>query len=290
MMATYLDTRLTPQERIAFQAQIGLWPAILRPLLVFAVIGAVWWALNTYYLELEMAPNLVPFVFGVVIALHLVAFALLVLSSWRNEVAVTDRRLLIRCGALRKRVWDVPLADIERFDTIASNVAIRVAGIGPIVVDTLPGRDAVVAAIAAQTGLARPHPRSRRVRLWEWAAAVVSIGSGLGAILVLHDVLDKSQSAAELDRAESIAGGLLDLYGNAIIVGLATMSALIVGMATGFALAIPALRLSLNRSEARVFFQAWTLPKESRRWIKVLFLSVTWVGRRLASMLYGEEV
>lgn len=132
---------------------------------------------------------------------------------------------------------------------------------------------------------------SRRVKKWETAVTVVTIGSGVGGIVLCYYLLDTATVPDGRNGDAGLVAQALGLLGFVIVTSLAVMASLVTGMAAGFAIAMPALRFGLNRTEARHFFERFAEPNSLQpRWATSVAGAITVPGRLLASLLYRERM
>jgi len=124
---SYVDDHLLANERVIHRARLH-WIVYLRSLvLLLAGAGIGVFAGRQWGLEGGLIAGGVPFVIG---ACTLLACRL---SAWASEFAVTDKRLIIKTGLIRRHAVELLLRQIEGIG-VDQGIAGRLFGYGTLTV------------------------------------------------------------------------------------------------------------------------------------------------------------
>jgi uncharacterized membrane protein YdbT with pleckstrin-like domain len=132
---SYVEKNLIPGERIVYRTGVH-WSVLVGPTIVAAVIAAPGIALLAY--RDRIASNEIPVDAATVAGIVLVVVAAIVLAYnviKRNatEIAVTDRRVIIKTGMTSRRSLEIMIAKVESIG-IDETVMGRVLGYGTVVI------------------------------------------------------------------------------------------------------------------------------------------------------------
>jgi uncharacterized membrane protein YdbT with pleckstrin-like domain len=132
---SYVENNLIPGERIVYRTGIH-WSVLVGPTIVAAIIAAPGIALLAY--RDRIASNGIPVDAVAVAGIGLLAVAAIVLAYnviKRNatEIAVTDRRVIIKTGMTSRRSLEIMIAKVESIG-IDETVMGRVLGYGTVVI------------------------------------------------------------------------------------------------------------------------------------------------------------
>ncbi|MDX5362930.1 MAG: hypothetical protein LPJ91_02080 [Pseudazoarcus pumilus] len=138
----YLNRMLQPGEEIVFRTRLH--PLVfIKPLIVAVFVG---------FLAFSLPPEYVPYVGILIIGVVIPYTALVALSLALGDVAVTNRRVLLRMGALRGQMTEVLLHKIRAVAADNRAVTLELAG----------GMVRTVSFIRDPDGLAQAIERSRK--------------------------------------------------------------------------------------------------------------------------------
>jgi uncharacterized membrane protein YdbT with pleckstrin-like domain len=132
---SYVEKNLIPGEKIVYRTGVH-WSVLVGPTIVAAIIAAPGIALLTY--RDRIASNEIPVVAVAAAGIALLAVASIVLAFnviKRNatEIAVTDRRVIIKTGMTSRRSLEIMIAKVESIG-IDETVMGRVLGYGTVVI------------------------------------------------------------------------------------------------------------------------------------------------------------
>jgi len=132
---SYVERNLIPGEKIMYRTGIH-WSVLVGPTIVAAIIAAPGIALLAY--RDRIAGNQIPVdaVSAAGIALLVVAAIVLaynVIKRSATEIAVTDRRVIIKTGMTGRRSLEIMIAKVESIG-IDETVMGRVLGYGTVVI------------------------------------------------------------------------------------------------------------------------------------------------------------
>jgi uncharacterized membrane protein YdbT with pleckstrin-like domain len=132
---SYVERNLIPGEKIMYRTGIH-WSVLVGPTIVAAIIAAPGIALLAY--RDRIAGNQIPVdaVAAAGIALLVVAAIVLaynVIKRNATEIAVTDRRVIIKTGMTSRRSLEIMIAKVESIG-IDETVMGRVLGYGTVVI------------------------------------------------------------------------------------------------------------------------------------------------------------
>jgi uncharacterized membrane protein YdbT with pleckstrin-like domain len=132
---SYIERNLIPGEKIMYRTGIH-WSVLVGPTIVAAIIAAPGIALLAY--RDRIAGNQIPVdaVAAAGIALLVVAAIVLaynVIKRNATEIAVTDRRVIIKTGMTSRRSLEIMIAKVESIG-IDETVMGRVLGYGTVVI------------------------------------------------------------------------------------------------------------------------------------------------------------
>lgn len=114
----YVNRMLQPGEEIVFRTRLH--PMVLiKPLIVTVLVG---------FLAFTLPPEYVPYVGILIIGVVIPYTALVALSLTLGDVAVTNRRVLLRMGALRGQMSEVLLHKIRAVAADNRAVTLEIAG------------------------------------------------------------------------------------------------------------------------------------------------------------------
>lgn len=122
-MASYTESQLLPGERITYQARLHLLPFLPAYLGggILAAAGIVGLALQVWWLAIA----------GLGLAIPILAWTYITRST--SEFCVTDRRVVIKVGWIRRRTHETMLAKVETIGVEQSLIG-RLLDYGTIVV------------------------------------------------------------------------------------------------------------------------------------------------------------
>jgi uncharacterized membrane protein YdbT with pleckstrin-like domain len=132
---SYVEKNLIPGEKIVYRTGIH-WSVLVGPTIVAAIIAAPGIALLAY--RDRIASNEIPVVavaaVGIVLlAIAAIIFAYNVIKRNATEIAVTDRRVIIKTGMTSRRSLEIMIAKVESIG-IDETVMGRVLGYGTVVI------------------------------------------------------------------------------------------------------------------------------------------------------------
>ncbi|HEY4709134.1 MAG TPA: PH domain-containing protein [Candidatus Acidoferrales bacterium] len=132
---SYVEKNLIPGEKIVYRTGIH-WSVLVGPTIVAAIIAAPGIALLAY--RDRIASNEIPVVAvaaaGIVLlAIAAIIFSYNVIKRNATEIAVTDRRVIIKTGMTSRRSLEIMIAKVESIG-IDETVMGRVLGYGTVVI------------------------------------------------------------------------------------------------------------------------------------------------------------
>lgn len=138
----YVNRLLQPGEEIVFRTRLH--PMVfIKPLIVAVIVGVLAFTLPHEYL---------PYVGILIIGVLIPYTALIALSLTLGDIAVTNRRVLLRMGALRGQMSEVLLHKIRAVSADNRSATLEIAG----------GMIRTVSFIRDPEGLAQAIERSRK--------------------------------------------------------------------------------------------------------------------------------
>jgi uncharacterized membrane protein YdbT with pleckstrin-like domain len=158
---SYIERNLSSGETVLYQTRLH-WVVMIAPCIAAVVVGAVGIGLliGAVPTMSEQGSNSGTLT-AVGVLLLVVAAVVVAVAFWRRsktEMAVTDRRVLVKVGILARRSVEIMLSKIESI-TVDQSLAGRIFGFGTIVVRGTGGTPEPFATIA--------HPLEFRLRVQE---------------------------------------------------------------------------------------------------------------------------
>jgi uncharacterized membrane protein YdbT with pleckstrin-like domain len=123
---SYVDQSLMPNERVAFRTRLS--PILFAAPVAVALLGVLLLALGTYGHVPGLLVLLVAALYGLV---RYVSFA-------TSEFAVTDKRVIMKVGVLKRRTLEMQLSKVEAV-AIDQGIGGRIFGYGDILVSGTGG-------------------------------------------------------------------------------------------------------------------------------------------------------
>jgi uncharacterized membrane protein YdbT with pleckstrin-like domain len=123
-VATYIDRVLEPGEQIAYHARLS--PVAYLPSALVIIVGVII-ALLGASIHFVQLFGLVVIVIGVVMAIWLW------LQRVTTEIAVTDRRVILKKGLISRRTVEINLTRVESVD-VRQSIAGRLLNFGDVVI------------------------------------------------------------------------------------------------------------------------------------------------------------
>jgi uncharacterized membrane protein YdbT with pleckstrin-like domain len=160
---SYIDQNLTVGEVVHYRTQLH-WTALLAPLVVGAIftIGAI-----ALFVAASRAVEPGPFVIAGA-ACALIAGAALVTGLVRRsatEMAVTNRRVLMKSGVFARRTVELMLSKVESI-SVDQGVLARMTGYGRVVVRGTGGTHEIFDRVAAPLEFRRQvHEQINRLQM-----------------------------------------------------------------------------------------------------------------------------
>jgi uncharacterized membrane protein YdbT with pleckstrin-like domain len=125
---SYVEKHLMPGEQIEYRANLH-WLVFILPTLLF--IAAIW-------LFFSLGGNIAKFLALILIVGVLVTGLIAVIERMTSEFAVTNKRVLIKTGLIRRHSLETLLSKIESIG-VAQSILGRILGFGTIVISGTGG-------------------------------------------------------------------------------------------------------------------------------------------------------
>ena len=125
---SYVEKHLMPGEQIEYRANLH-WLVFILPTLLF--IAAIW-------LFFSLGGNIAKFLALILIVGVLVTGLIAVIERRTSEFAVTNKRVLIKTGLIRRHSLETLLGKIESIG-VAQSILGRILGFGTIVISGTGG-------------------------------------------------------------------------------------------------------------------------------------------------------
>ncbi len=271
-MTSKLERMIQPGETMVFRTRMG-WGRTLgsffKSALLLAGVGGIffWYSGNPSFFFIVMFSVLPSF-----FSLH------------GSEALVTDMRVLHRTGLFKPKVTELPLWHIQNLERVTGYVTLRDRAGLEIHLHSVPDSEGLAEAIVAQTGVPAPRPAQGRVKSWDEIGAFFGIGCGLAMLTLLYVALDRFSGMDTLGWDDPLFFLLLFLLLPGVVL------ALTLGFIAAMVLIVLAMRFFLSVEEARAFFNPEERLATGPKWALAAAHLPTWIGRRLASLLYGERI
>ena len=146
----YVESVLEPGERITHRAYLH-WIIYLRAVLLTLIGGLVYFA----------APpdaDVMPIIGLVLVLLGALSFLRAAIARWTMEIAVTDRRVIMKRGLIRRDTIEINMPKVESVD-VSQSILGRLLNYGTVIVRGTGGGENPLAYVSA------PLPLRRAVQL-----------------------------------------------------------------------------------------------------------------------------
>lgn len=140
--AARLADLLMPGEIVLYGAHIH-WLSYSRPMLILliallgAIIGVIWQPLAVWIIPCLGLALLALFGFGIV-----------ALRNWTTQMAITNRRVILRTGIIARDTVDIPLSKVDLV-FLEQGILDRIFGAGSVIIRTVGEISTVFARITA---------------------------------------------------------------------------------------------------------------------------------------------
>ena len=197
---SYVEKNLMPGEQIEYRANLH-WLVFILPTLLF--IAAIW-------LFFSLGGNIAKFLALILIVGALVTGLHAVIERMTSEFAVTNKRVLIKTGLIRRHSLETLLTKIESIG-VAQSILGRILGFGTIVISGTGGSKEPFHRIAESHDVSAPSARADS----DYGRAP---GSAKGRISAVTQSVTQSFAAAHIAaviRVYDAAGNVIETHEHA---------------------------------------------------------------------------